>query len=126
MTSSFQIGATELGLTALDELTVPLPDPQPAFNQYRKMLRLGDGSMFGSGPQTVLWSFPLIEPEQLAQLESFLSTDAIYITTRDREDNFVTYEVLMTVPDPRQDGDHLFQGVRSGYTLEFIVLSEVV
>lgn len=125
MTSSFQIDDTEGGLTALDALATPLPDPQPTHNQYRKMVRLGDGTLLGVGPQTVVWNFPLLEPEQIAQLESFASTDPIYITTRKRDDTFVTFEVLMTIPNPAQDGEHLFQGVRSGYTLEFIVLSEV-
>jgi hypothetical protein len=123
MTSSFEIDTTYGGLTALDALAVPLPDPQPVFNEYRKMIRLGDGSLLGSGPRSVLWQFPLLEPDQIAQLESFFSTDPIYITTRGRDDAFTSYEVIMTVPDPRQDGEHLFQGVRSGYTVEFIVLA---
>lgn len=125
MASSFEIDTTEVGLTALDALTVPLPDPQPVFNEYRKMIRLGDGSLFGSGPQTVVWSFPLLEPEQLAQLESFIGADPIYITTRKRDDTFASFQVIPTVPDARYDGEHLFQGVRSGFTVEFIVLAEV-
>lgn len=126
MTSSFQIDDTEGGLTALDALATPLPDPQPVHNLYRKMVRLGDGRLHGQGPQTVVWTFPLLEPEQIDQLKVFESSDPIYITTRKQDDSFATFEVLMTQPDPRQDADHLFQGIRSGYTVEFIILSEVV
>lgn len=125
MTSSFQIDDTEGGLTALDALSTPLPDPQPVHNLYRKMVRLGDGSLQGQGPQTVVWTFPLLEPEQIDQLKAFESSDPIYITTRKQDDSFASFEVLMTLPDPRQDGDHLFQGVRSGFVVEFIILSEV-
>lgn len=125
MASEFQIDATEGGLTTLDALATSLPDPQPTFNEYRKMVRLGDGTLLGVGPQTVTWQFPLMDPDQIAQLESFYSTTPIYIRTRKRDDTFGVFEVLMTIPDARQDGDHLFQGIRSGYLLEFIVLSEV-
>lgn len=125
MASEFKIGTTSGGVTALDALTVALPDPQPVFNQYRKMIRMGDGTLRGQGPQTVVWNFPLLEPEQIAQLETFYSTSARYIRTRKRDDSFEIFEVLITVPEARQDGEHLFQGVRSGYVLEFIVLSEV-
>lgn len=125
MASNYEIDDTSGGLTALDALATPLPDPQPAFNEYRKMVRLGDGTLRGVGPQTVVWTFPILEPDQIAQLEAFLSTSPIYITTRKRDDSFASFEVLMTLPDARQDGEHLFQGVRSGYVVEFIVLSEV-
>jgi hypothetical protein len=125
MTSQFRIDDTFGGLTALDALATPLPDPQPAFNEYRKMVKLGDGSLFGTGPQVIVWTFPVIEPEQVTMLETFFTGEAIYISSRKRDDTFGDFEVLPTVPDPRQDADHLFQGVRSGYVVEFIVLSEV-
>jgi hypothetical protein len=127
MTSIFQIGTTEPGLTSLDDLTTPLPDPQWEFREYRKMIRLGDGSLFGAGPRTVVWTFPMLEPDQIAQLETFLSDDPIYIQTLKRDDTIATFEVIMNVVDPAQDGKHQpgFRGWRVGHELEFIVLSEV-
>ncbi len=127
MASTFEIGTTSGGTTALDALTTPLPDPQWEFREYRKMVRLGDGSMQGVGPQTVIWVFPMLETEQLAQLESFLSPNPIYIQTLKRDDSVAVFEVLMNWSDPAQDGKHQpgFQGWRVGHEIEFIVLSEV-
>jgi hypothetical protein len=127
MTSIFMIGATVDGLTGVDALATPCPIPQPQFNQFRKMLRLGDLTMKGSGPQTVIWGFPLIETEQLAMLETFKSASPIYIQTTRRDDSVAIFEVLMNWIDPKQDGDHQngLYGYRSGLVLEFIVLSEV-
>lgn len=125
MASSFRIDETSGGLTALDALATPLPDPQPEFREYRKMVRLGDGSLFGVGPQTIVWTFPVIEPDQVAQLETFFTGEPIYISSRKRDDSFGDFEVIPAVPDPRQDADHLFQGVRSGYVVEFTVISEL-
>ena len=126
MASEFKIGTTSGGITSLDALTTPLPDPQHDPREYKKMVKLGDSTLRGMGPRTIVWNFPLIEPGQVAQLETFFSTSARYIRSRKRDDSFGIFEVLITMPDPRQDGEHLFQEVRSGYTLEFIVLSEVV
>ena len=125
MASQFEIDETSGGLTALDALATPLPDPQPVFNEYREKVRLANGSMRGLGPQTVTWSFPLLEVEQIEELEAFFDSSPIYIRTRKRNDDFAVFEVIPNVPDPKQDGDHLFQGIRSGYTVEFIILSEV-
>ena len=124
MASSFKIGTTSGGITSLDALGTPLPDPQPAFNEYQEKVKLANGSMRGLGPQTAVWTFPLLDVDELAQLETFLSGD-VYIQTRKRDDTFAVFEVLMNIPDPRQDGDHLFQGIRSGFVVEFIILSEV-
>ncbi len=127
MTSTFQIGDTAESLTALDELSTPLPDPQWEFREYRKMVRLGSGSMQGVGPRTVVWVFPMLEPEQIAQLETFLGSEPIYIQTPKRDDTLAVFEVLPNIPDPAQDGKHQpgFKGWRLGHELELIVLSEV-
>ena len=127
MASDFMIGATAETLTALDELTTPLPDPQWEFREYRKMARLGDGSSMGIGPRSVVWVFPMLEPEQIAQLETFLGNSAIYIQTLKRDDTSAVYEVLMNWNDPAQDGKHQpgFKGWRIGHEIEFIVLNEV-
>lgn len=128
MASDFKIGTTSGGMTALDGLAVPCPDPQPRFDRYRKKDKLGDMSLKGRGPQTILWLFPLLEVEQVAQLEDFQSELPIYIRSRKRDDTFGTFEVIMNWLDPREDGEHMngFRGHRSNLTVEFVVLSEVV
>lgn len=125
MASNFRIDETEVGLTALDALATPLPDPQPQYQAYLKMVKLANGAMRGQGFPRIIWTFPLIEPDQIAELEAFFTGVPIYISSRKRDDSFGDFQVIPTVPDPRQDGDHLFQGVRSAYTVEFIVLGEV-
>lgn len=127
MTSNFKIGATIESLIPLDELSTQCPDPQWEFHEYKKNVRLGDGSMRGLGPQSAIWNFPVIEDNQIAELEDFKSADPIYIQTKKRDGSLGVFLVLMNWLDPRQDGDHMpgFQGYRSGLTIEFIILSEV-
>ncbi len=128
MASDFQIGTTPETLTALDALATPVPDPQWEFQKYRKMARLADGSMRGQGPSTIVWSFPLAEDDQIAQLEAYKSTETIYIRACKRDGTFAVFEVTMNWTDPRQDGDHMngFVGYRSGLSIEFLAWAEVV
>lgn len=127
MASDFMIGATVEGLTSLDELTTPLPDPQPQFRKFLEMERLGNLKLRGAGPQTVIWVFPMLEVEQVQELDDQLSDDPVYIQSLDRFDAPHVYEVLMNVPSPVQDGEHIqyFAGMRGGYEVEFIILAEV-
>lgn len=128
MASVFEIGLDSGSMTPLDQLTTPVPNPQPEFHQFRKMDRLGTMKLKGRGPRTVIWAFPLLEVEEVAQLETFKVDDPIFIRTRHRDDSLHIYEVEVNWPDPKQDGDHRpsFPGLRSGLVLEFIVISEVV
>jgi hypothetical protein len=127
MTSTFKIGTTAGGITSLDALGTPCPNPQPQFNEFRRKDRLGDMSMKGRGPQTIVWGFPLIDADQIAMLETFQADVPIYIQSRKRDDSLGIFEVTMNWIDPKEDGEHMsgFYGYRSGLVLEFIVLSEV-
>jgi hypothetical protein len=126
MASDFKIGATSGNLTSLDELTVECPDPQPEFKKFQEMVRLGAQTLRGMGPQTIIWRFPLLEVGQVAQLETSIGTTK-YIRSKDRFDVFKVYEVISNIVPAKQDGDHVdrMSGIRSGYELEFIILSEV-
>lgn len=128
MASDFKIGSTSGGITSVDELTTPCPEPQPKFNKFRRKDRLDDFTVKGRGPQTIVWDFPLLEVDQIAQLETFQSTDPIYIRSTKRDDTFGVFEVRMNWIDPREDGDHAngFKGHRFNLTIEFIVIEEVV
>lgn len=128
MASDYKIGSTSGGITSLDALSTPCPDPQAQFQEFRRKDRLGNMAMKGRGPQTVIWDFPLIDVDQIAQLETFQSDDPIYIQTRKRDDSLAVFEVQANWIDPREDGDHMggLHGYRSGLQLEFIILSEVV
>jgi hypothetical protein len=128
MSSDFKIGTTSGGITSLDALGTPCPDPQPRFSEFRRKDRLGDMTVKGRGPQIIYWGFPLTAVNEVVQLEAFQSDDPIYIRSPKRNDTFGVFEVLMNWVDPREDGDHMngFKGYRSGFEIEFIVLSEVV
>lgn len=128
MASDFKIGTTSVGITSMDALATPCPDPQPQFAKYRRKDKLGDMSLKGRGPQTIVWGFPLIEVAQIAMLETFQSVSPIYIQSRKRNDSLGVFEVIMNWLEPKEDGDHMngFYGYRSGLVLEFVVLSEVV
>ncbi len=128
MASEFKIGTTSGGVTSLDALATPLPDPQQQFSEFRRKERLDNLTMKGRGPQTIQWVFPLIETAQLTQLEGFQATDPIYIRSPKRNDTFGVFEVHMNWVDPREDGDHMngFRGWRGNLTIEFIVVGEVV
>jgi|GEM_PF-1783108 len=128
MASDFKIGSTSGGITSVDELATPCPEPQPKFNNFRRKDRLDDFTVKGRGPQTIVWDFPLLEVAQIAQLETFQSTDPIYIRSTKRDDTFGVFEVRMNWIDPREDGDHAngFKGHRFNLTIEFIVIEEVV
>lgn len=127
MASAFKIGTTSGGITSLDALGTPCPDPQWEFQEYRKVVRLGNGLSKGLGPQTATWNFPILEDAQIAMLETFLSTSAIFIQSKKRDGSTGIFEVYMNWLDPRQDGDHMagFKGYRSGLAIEFFILSEV-
>jgi hypothetical protein len=128
MTSRFKIGLTALTLTSLDELAVPLPDPQPEFRKYQRKDRLGNAKMKGRGPQKIFWEFPILEIEQQNEIDDFNIADPIYIQSPDKEDVDTVYQVDVNVLDPRESGSHKvsFPGHRTGFAFEFIVLSEVV
>ena len=125
--SDFMIGMTVETLTALNLLAVPLDDPQPEFRQYLRKDRLGDMTRKGRGPSTIIWEFTSPSVAQVAQVNEFQSDDPIYIQSWDKDDAAQIYEVLMNVPDPREDGDHerRMKGLRNGFIVEFIVVSAV-
>ncbi len=128
MPSEYMIGATLESLTSLDELAVPVDNPLGDFRQYLKKIKLGDLSMRGLGPRTIVWNFALMEDvEQIEQLAQFDSTQPIYIRSRRRDDTFGTFEVLMNWIEPREDGNRQpgFLGTRFEFVIEFTVLSEV-
>lgn len=127
MASNFKIGLTAETLTSFDELTTPVDDPQWEFRKFRKMAKLGDLSVRGQGPNTIIWNMGMPTPEQIAQLEEFQSDDPIYIQSPKRDDSLGVFEVISNWLDPRQDGSHKagFRGYRFGLEIEFIVLSEV-
>src|SRR5689334_15472669 len=124
--SDYKIG-DDMSMTALDALTTPVPDPQPEFSEYQLMRQLGDMSMRGYGPPSILWRLPMRTVEEVAQLEQFKSVSPLRIQSRNRFDEPTIYEVLMNWPDTRQDGNHMpsFQGYRKDLEIVFYILETI-
>jgi len=127
MASDFKIGESAETLVALDELNTPLNNPQWQFHKYREKVKLGSNKSRGLGPQTIIWAFPMIDAEQIEQLEEYNTGVPIYIRSRKRDLTFGVFEVTYNWQDPRQDGSHIpyMPGMRSDVEIEFTVLSEV-
>jgi len=127
MASRYMIGLSAETLTSLDELAVPLPDPQDEFRKFLRKDRLGNRRMKGRGPQTIIWEFPMLEIEQQSALDDFNIEAAIYIQSPNKDEEDTVYEVNVNVLDPRESGSHktYFPGHRTGFAFEFTILSEV-
>lgn len=125
--SDFMIGATLVGLTALDELTVPVPDPQQEFSEFVSVERLGDLSTRGFGPSVVTWEFQLASVAEIGQLRDLRSSEPLYIQTPNVDDEFTVYLAQMNWTEPKQDGAHKpgFKGWRFQLRIEFVILEAV-
>jgi len=113
-------------VTSLDLLTTAVVEPQHEYLKYRSIRKLGNGKSRGYGLPTVVWTFPMLEVEQVTQLLSFDSDDPIYIRSRKADDTWGLFQVLMNIIDPRYDGEHMpgFRGYRRALVIEFTVLDE--
>lgn len=116
--SSFQIGATEGGLTALDALTTPLPDPKSGYLPYTRTVAKGSGAALGIGAPVAQWTFPLLSIDQYKQLRTFCSgaSAEIYIITKVDDDTFSEFSCTMIVPNDPQDR---WYAERKNYTVVF-------
>ncbi len=125
MASRYKIGLTYGGITSLDLLATPLPNPQAEFRTYKRKVRLGNGRLKGLGPQTVVWEFPMIDVDEQAALYAFFVDAPMYIQTPNKDEEDTVYEVTVDIPDPRESGSHRpsFNGYRTGFTMEFTILS---
>ncbi len=125
MASEFKIGTTLEGITALADLTTPLPDPQWEYFPYSKLVSLGDGSARGLGMAKVIWKFPLLEVEQIDELRTLCpeASGEIYFRSKIYDDTFVSFAGTVVWPVAK-DGSHKFNGVRAELTLEFRNLVE--
>jgi hypothetical protein len=116
--SYFEIGAALVSLTAIDELTTPLPDMKSSYLPYGRTVSLGNGGTRGLGAPIAAWTFPILEIDQYNQLKSFCpsASSDVYIVTKLDDDTFATFSAKMIVPNEPQDR---FYGQRKNYTVTF-------
>lgn len=116
--SYFQLGTTLEGLTAIDELTTPLPDMKSDFFPFTRLVGTGDGGVRGVGAPYASWTFPILEIDQYNQLREFCpgAIAEIYIQTKLDDDTFAVFSGDMIFPLEPQDR---FYGQRKNKVIHF-------
>lgn len=98
----YKIGTTLLGMTNIEELTVPIPNMQSYFKPYGEVVILGNGMQFGRGFAQVDWKWNFLTREQRDQLRTFCTgaSATVFIRTRvnDSADQYKNYQCLMFWP----------------------------
>jgi ABC-type proline/glycine betaine transport system substrate-binding protein len=98
----YKIGTTLLGMTNIESMTVPVPNPQTFFKLYAEIVTLGDGSSFGRGFPQVEWKWNLLTRAQRDQLRAYCAgtSAAVYVRTRtnDSADAYKNYLAIMHWP----------------------------
>ena len=99
---TYKIGSTQVGLTELSALTVPLPRPYATYQAHSEITDTVDGGAVGRGFPIVVWQFSGLTLDQRDQLRSFCSgvSATVYIETQSNEDEdeFVQLECKMIWP----------------------------
>lgn len=118
MTSPFELGTTLVSMTAIDELTTPLPDMKSNYFPYSRVVGLGSGGVRGVGAPYATWTFPILEIDAYNQLRVFCpgAMAAVYVHTKLDDDTFAVFSGNMIVPLVAQDRNN---GMRKNVTVEF-------
>ena len=107
--TAFGIGSTQAGITALSALATPVMDPKSTFSPYSQDIRLGDGTVRGSGWATAIWSWAFLPRAARDQLRTFCpgKSAVVYIWTRtmDSSDVFGAYQAVMVWPTDSETRD---------------------
>lgn len=123
----YEIGLTEIGLTDLADLTVPVPYPKgkSEYKAYSVFRRLGNGTRRGFGLPKTRWIFGVITQEERDQLADFCASgvsDTVYITTRMPDDTYVSFVGIIHWPEE----EATFPGSSfANFVLEFTDLEEL-
>ena len=120
--AEFKIGTTLVGMTALESLTTPVDLPQWEYYPYARLVTLGSGGTRGIGLPKVVWTFPILDVDQISQLRTFCSgaSAQVYIRTKIQDGTYADFLADMIWPVSK-DGQHKpsFPDHRSGLVIEF-------
>lgn len=80
---NFKIGTTLLGMTNVEELTIPLQPPRYAFKDFQESVQTPSGISKGLGYPSATWYWGFLTNEQLLQLRTFCPGESatIFIQT---------------------------------------------
>ena len=105
--TTFMIGTTLGGMTALGSLATPVPDPKSTYMPWSKPVNLGNGLVQGLGWKTITWHWQIMKPAEVEQLRTFCSGVAsaeVFIVTRQNvADAFKAYKAVMVWPTEDRD-----------------------
>lgn len=114
----YEIGASYVGMTNVEDLATPLSAPKSTFLPYSQLLNLGEGTVRGSGWATATWRFGFLTQSQRNQLRTFCTSASasVYIKTRknDTSDAYEVYTAVMIWPEENKDA-----GKRLDFVLAF-------
>lgn len=108
VTAVFTVGSgggavafTGVNLLNVESLGTPLDPPQSKFQQYSQSIELASAGVRGAGwiISTWLWGFMLVADYQ--QMRTFCTgkSNDVYITTKDDDEDYVTYGCEMVWPE---------------------------
>jgi len=122
--ANFAIDTTEVGLTNIEQLTTPLPEPKSAFLPYARTISLGSGGTRGIGNPVAVWTFPILSIAQYNQLKTFCPNASadIFIVTKIDDDTYATFSGMMIWPNEPQDR---WYGERKNFSVQFRQLIEI-
>lgn len=120
----YKIGTILVGMTNIESLTTPVPNPKPFYRPYVEIVETLSGNDFGRGPAEVDWVWNIFTREQRDQLRTFCtgSSSLVYIRTRtnDNSDEYKNYQAVMHWPlDEERDA-----GKRLDFKITFTHLVE--
>ena len=123
--SDFEIGTTEGGMTNIEQLTTPLPDPRSSFLPFARTVSLGSGGTRGIGTPVAIWTFGILTVEQYSQLKTFCpdASADIFIHTKIDDDTYATFSGVMIWPNELQD--RFLGGHRRNLSVQFRQLIEI-
>ena len=113
----FEIGSTYVGMTNVEELTVPLPPPASTYKRYALEVDLGDDTVRGFGLPSATWRWQVLTLAQRDQLKTFCSgaSATVFIQTKKRDASEV-YDEFTAVMIWQEEED-----VWSGRVRDFVV-----
>jgi hypothetical protein len=120
---SFEIGTTQVGMTNLESLAVPVVPPAWTYRQYSEEIQLGDGTVQGQGWPTATWHWGFIKKAMKASLKTFCAgkSAVVYIKTYKPDRTTGTFRAVMVWPAEDEDYAERTQD----FTIEFRRLEAV-
>jgi hypothetical protein len=121
-----EIGTTLEGMTNLESLTTPIPNPKPFYRQFSEVVATLGGGNYGRGYAQVDWVWNVLTREQRDQLRTFCAgaSATVYIRTRtnDNSDAYKKFIAIMRFPNEEERDSR----ARLDFKIAFMHLVEIV